>query len=196
MGTADTPAEPMRGLIFSLIEEQVHELGKQHAAGGAEAERHHAHNHDLDGLEGQERGAGSGAAHADAKENGHDVDKLILHRFAQPLRHAALLKEITQHQAGDEGRGRGHQQRHENSHNNGENNLFPLADLPQRLHDDLALLFRGQQLHDGRLNHRNQRHIGVGRHGNGTQQRRGQQSGDKNGRRTVRAADDADALDS
>lgn len=140
--------------IDLLLEEQVHELGKQHAAGGAEAERHHAHNHDLDGLEGQERGAGSGAAHADAKENGNDVDKLILHRFAQPLRHAALLKEITQHQAGDEGRGRGHQQRHENSHNNGENNLFPLADLPQRLHDDLALLFRGQQLHDGRLNHR------------------------------------------
>ena len=106
IGTADTPAEPMRGIDL-LLEEQVHELGQQDAAGGAEAEGHHAHEHDLDGLEGQEGGAGGRCADADAKEDGDDVDELILNGLAQPLRDAALLKEVAQHEAGNEGGGRG-----------------------------------------------------------------------------------------
>ena len=153
--------------IDLLLEEQVHELGKQNAAGGAEAEGHHAHDHDLDGLEGQEGGAGGRCAHADAKEDGHDVDELILNGLAQPLRNAALLKEVAQHEAGNEGGGRGNQQRHEDGHYDGEDDLLLLADLPEGLHDDLALFFRGQQLHNGRLDHGDQRHIGVSRHGDG-----------------------------
>ena len=96
--------------IDLLLEEQVHELGKQDAAGGAEAEGHHAHGHDLDGLEGQEGGAGGRCADADAKEDGDDIDELVLHGLAEPLCDAALLKEVAQHEAGNEGGGRGHQQ--------------------------------------------------------------------------------------
>ena len=104
-------------------------------------------------------------ADADAKEDGDDVDELILNGLTEPLRDAALLKEVAQHEAGNEGGGRGNQQRHEDGHYDGEDDLLLLADLPEGLHNDLTLLLRGQQLHDGRLDHGDQRHIGVSRHG-------------------------------
>ena len=177
--------------IDLLLQEQVHELGQQHAACGAEAEGHHAHAHNGQGLGAEEGGAGGGRTHADAQEDGDDVHQLVLHGLAEAVQHAALLGQVAEHQAGDQRRGGGHQQGHKHRDHNGEQDLLPLADLPQGLHDDLPLLLSGQGLHDGRLDDGHQGHVGVGRHGDGTQQCRGQHGGDEDGRGAVRAADDA-----
>ena len=67
-----------------------------------------------------------------------------------------------------------------------------LETLARCRHDDLTLLFGGQEPHDGRLDDRHQGHVTVGRHRNGTQQMGRQTGGDKDGRGTVGTADDAD----
>ena len=178
--------------IDLLLQEEVHKLGQQHAAGGAEAEGHHAHAHDLDGLPGQEGAGGGGGAHGDAQEDGDDVHQLVLGGLVQTLHHAALLKQVAQHQAGDQRAGGGHQQGHKYGDDDGEEDLLPLGHLTQGAHDDLPLRLGSQNPHDGGLDDGHQGHVAVGRHGDGAQQLRGETAGHKNGRGAVRAADDAD----
>ena len=43
------------GFVFLINIMDVHQLGQQHAAGGAAAEGHDAQHHDEDGLQGQEQ---------------------------------------------------------------------------------------------------------------------------------------------
>ena len=50
----------------------------------------------------------------------------------------------------------------------------------------------GEQSHDGRLDDRHERHVGVGGYGDRAQQFGGQHRGEVDGRGTVRTADDAD----
>ena len=177
--------------IDLFLQEQVHELGQQHAACGAEAEGHNAHAHDHQRLGIEEGGAGGGGAYADAKEDGDNVHQLVLHGLAEPVGNAALLGQITEHQTGDQRRGGGYQQRHKDGDHDGEDDLLFLADHAQGFHDDLAFLLGGQRLHDRRLDHRHQRHVGIGRHGDGAQQRRSQHGGDEDGGGAVGTADDA-----
>src|SRR5699024_6921072 len=125
--------------IDLLLQEEVHELGQQHAAGGAEAEGHHAHAHDLQGLHAEEGGGGGGGAHGDPQEDDDDVHQLVGGGLGQPVHHAGLLEQVAQHQAGDQGGGGGHQQGHEHGDHHGEDNLLTLADFPQGPHDDLPL---------------------------------------------------------
>ena len=115
-----------------------------------------------------------------------------MHRLAEPLGNAALPEEVAQHQAGNERRGRGDQQCNKDRHQDGKDDLLPLGDFPQGLHDDLALFLRGEELHNGGLDHRHQSHVGVCRYRDGAQQSRGQHDGNENGGRTVGTADDAD----
>ncbi len=81
---------------------------------------------------------------------------------------------------------------HKDGHGNGEDDLLGLADFTGLLHHHLALFLGGQQLHEGRLNQGNQRHVGVSRTGDGTQQPGRQLRGKEDRRRAIRAADDAD----
>ena len=178
--------------IDLLLEEEVHELGQQHAAGGAEAEGHDAHAHDEQGAALEEGSGGGGGAHGDAQEDGDDVHQLVLGGLVQTLHHAALLKQVAQHQAGDQGTGGGHQQGHEHRDHDGEDDLLTPGHLPQGAHGDLALRRGGEGTHDGGLDDGHQGHIAVGGHGDGAQQLRGQSAGDEDGRGAVRAADDAD----
>ena len=176
--------------IDLFLQEQVHELSQQHAACRTEAEGHDTHGEDGQGLAAEEGSAGSGSTNRHAQEDGDDVHQLVLCRLAETIGNTALLEEVTQHQAGNEGRGGGNQQGHEDGDHHGEDDLLLLADLAQRLHDDLTLLLRGQQLHDGRLDHGDKSHVGVSRHGDGAQQGRCQHGGDEDRRRTVSTADD------
>ncbi len=175
-----------------LLHEEVHELGQEHTAGGAEAKGDDAHEHNSDGLEGQEGGGGSGGAHGDAQEDGDDVHQLVLGGLLQAVHHAGLLHEVAQHQAGDQGPGGGHQQGNEHGDHDGEDDLLTPGDLPQGAHDDPALLGGGEGPHDGGLDDRHQGHVAVGGHGDGPQELGGQLAGDEDGGGTVRAADDAD----
>ena len=177
--------------IDLLLEEQVHELGQQDTAGSAEAEGHHAHAHNGQRLGAEEGCAGGGGAHADAQEDSDDVHQLVLHGLVQTIQNAALLGQVAQHQAGDQRRGGGNEQRHEHRDHDGEEDLLTLADLTQGLHDNLTLLLGGQGLHDRRLDHGDEGHIGICRHGDRPKQGRGEHGGDEDSRRAVRAADNA-----
>ena len=59
-------------------------------------------------------------------------------------------------------------------------------------HGDCPLFRRGEQSDHRRLDHRDQGHVRVGRHGYGPQQMGGELGGDVNGRGAVGRADDAD----
>ena len=71
-------------------------------------------------------------------------------------------------------------------------NLLQFAHLAQLLHPDLPFLLGRQQLHDGRLDHRDQRHVAVGGDRDRPEQFGRQLIAEEDGRRTIGAADDAD----
>ena len=170
----------------------VHQLADQQSADGAEGESDQAQYNNLDGIQRQEAGADHGRADADAQEQGNDVHQGVLSHIAQALRDTGFLQQVAEHQAADQGSSGGQQQHDENRHDDREQDLFGLAHLAQLRHLHAAFLFGGQRPHNGRLNHRDQRHVAVSRHGNrpqqfGSQLRRGQ-----DGRGAVRAADNTD----
>ena len=77
----------------------------------------------------------------------------------------------------------------------GEQDLLGLGDTAGGRHDDLTLFFSGQDLHDGRLDNRHQRHVAVRGNRDGTQQVRGQAGGDEDSGRAIGTADDADGTE-
>ena len=145
------------------------------------------------GLDVQEGGGVGGAADGEAEEDCDDVHQLIAGGLGDPLNNTGLLHQVAHHQAADQNGGVRQGQGNDDGDDDGEQDLLGLGDTAGGRHDDLTLFFSGQGLHDGRLDDRHQRHVGVGRHGDGAQQRRGQHGGDEDGRGAVRAADDADA---
>ena len=115
-----------------------------------------------------------------------------MHRVAEPVCNAGFLKQVTQHQTANQRGCVRQQQRHKDSNQNGEDNLFRLGNRTGLHHLNGALLRGGKQIHNGGLNHGNQRHVRVSCHGNSTQQTGGKLGGKENGGRAVCTADDAD----
>ena len=106
--------------------------------------------------------------------------------------HAALAEEVAEHQAANQ-RSRGRQEQDdEDGDDDREEDLLALGDDARLHHLDLAVFFAREKLHDGRLDQRDQRHIGVGRNGDGTEKLGRELVRQEDGRRAVRAADDAD----
>ena len=110
-----------------LLGEHVHQLGKEHAASGAETKGHNTHSQDGQSLHAQEGSSGSGSTHGSAQEDGDDVHQLVLHGLAETVGDAALLGQIAEHQAGDQRRGGGNQQRHKDGDHDGEDDLLGLG---------------------------------------------------------------------
>ena len=175
-----------------LLQEEVHELGKQDAASSTEAEGNDTHRHDLEGLDGEEGGRRGGSADGEAEEDGDDVHQLVTGSLLQTVDNAGLLEEVTEHQARDQRSGGRNEQRHEHGDHDGEDDLLALADLTQRAHHDLALFLSGQNLHDGGLDDRNERHVRVSGNGDGAEQLGSETGGDEDRGRAVSAADDTD----
>ena len=175
-----------------LLQEEVHELGKQDAASSTEAEGNDTHRHDLEGLDGEEGGRRGGSADGEAEEDGDDVHQLVTGSLLQTVNNARLLEEVTEHQARDQRSGGRNEQRHEHGDHDGEDDLLALADLTQRAHHDLTLFLGGQNLHDGGLDDRNERHVRVSGNGDGAEQLGSETGGDEDRGRAVSAADDTD----
>ena len=142
----------------------VHQLADEQAADGAEGKCDQSEHNNLDGVEFQEPGSDHRGADTDAQEQGYDIHQGVLGNIAQAFRHAGFLQQVAEHQAADQGSCGGQQQDNEDRDHDREQNLFGLADFTQLGHLDTAFLLRGQGPHDGRLNHRNQRHVAVGSH--------------------------------
>ena len=70
--------------------------------------------------------------------------------------------------------------------------IFSVLETTRVWNLDLAILGAGHQVHNGGLNQRNQRHVGVSGHGDGAQQVGSQLRGQEDGGGAVSAADDAD----
>ena len=172
--------------------DEAEEFSQQHAASGGEAEGHKAQGDDPQGLGPQEHQAVGGGAHSGAQHDGDDVAEGVLGGVREALHTTGLPEQVAQHQHTDERSHRGQHQHAEDGDHNGEDNLFGLAHLPQLVHLNLPLLLGGKHPHNGRLDERNQGHVGVGGHRNGGQQLRGQAVGEEDGSGSVGAANDGD----
>ena len=172
--------------------DSVHHVAQNQTAGSGQQEGGQAQHNDAQSLGGQEGAAHGLEAHGQAQGDGDDVDEGVLGGVGQALGNAALTEQVAQHEHTDQGGGVGHQQNDEDSHGDGEDDLLGLGHLAQLSHLHLTGLLGGQGLHQRRLDHGNQRHIGVCRDGDGGQQPHSQLGSRQNGGRAVGAADDAD----
>ena len=172
--------------------EKIEQLGREDAAGGAESEGDDAEGDDEEGLRAEKTFPGHGDADAGAEENGHHIDDFILRGFEQAFGHAAFAQEIPQHEHADERGGCGDEKNDGDGDEEGKDEFFQPRNLAEGLHADLALLHRGQRAHDGRLDERDEGHVGVGGHGHGAEEFRGELGGEEDGSGSVRPADDAD----
>ena len=178
--------------IDLALGEHIHYVAQDQAASSGQQEGGEAQDNDTTGLEGEEAFAHSLKANRQAQGDGDDVNKSVLSGVGQTVGDAALTEQVAQHEHTDQGSGVGDEQHHENGNRNGEDDLLSLRYLAQLAHLDLTGLLGGQQLHQRRLNHGNQSHVGVGRNGNGGQEFHSQLGGGKNSGGAVSAADNAD----
>ena len=141
----------------------VQDLADQYAAGGGEHEGHQAQHHDLDGLPLDEIHAVGRRADAHAQHDGDDVHQRVLRRVGEPVHHAGFPEQVAQHQHAQQRHHGGQQEGHQHQHHHREDDLFRFGYFSELGHFDLTLFFCCQQLHDGRLDNGDQRHVGVGR---------------------------------
>ena len=114
-------------------------------------------------------------------------------RFGNGLHHAALPDQIAEHQKTDQRHRIGSHNTNDNGHHDGEQNFGSLGNgLALVLHFNLPLCLGGAELNHGRLDQRNQRHVGIGCHHDGTQVFAAQLRSHKNGCGAVCCTDDGD----
>ncbi len=176
-----------------LLEEEVEELGEQHAARGIHHKGDQAKAQDEQRVKGEELGGLHAQRDGDAKENGHEVGQHLLRGIGQGVEHAALADEVAEHQEAHQRRCRRREHRGDDGDDDGEEDARGLGDgLGLVGHADEPLLAGGQQLDDGRLDDGHQRHVGVGRDHDGAQILRAQRLRHHDGGGAVRRADDGD----
>ena len=175
-----------------LAGQLAHDVAADEAAGRGDGESDEAEEDDLQSFCLQEVGGDHGRANRGGQEDRDDVHERVLHGVGQTVGAAAFTEQVAEHQAADQ-RSRGRQEQDdEDGDDDGEENLLGLGNRAGLHHLDLAVSFRGHELHDRGLDQRDERHIGICRDGDRTQQLRGKLVGQEDGRRAVCAADDAD----
>ena len=184
-GRADQRVDLLAGQL-------AHDVAADEAAGRGDAESDEAEEDDLQGLGLQEVRSDHGRTDRGGEEDRDDVHECVLHGVGQTIGAAAFTEQVAEHQAADQ-RSRGRQEQDdEDGDDDREEDLLGLGDDTRLHHLDLAVRFRGHELHDRGLDHRDQSHVGIRRDGDCAQQMRGELVGQEDGRRAVRAADDAD----
>ena len=131
IGTAETPAEPMSVDLLAFRQENVHELGKQDAAGRAAHEGDDAHGEDAERHRAEEGLGLRRSADGDAEEDNDDVHELVLRGLGQTVDHAALTEQVAEHQAADQRSCARNEQSDERGDGNRENDLFLLGNRTQ-----------------------------------------------------------------
>lgn len=81
--------------------------------------------------------------------------------LAQSFNNTGLFEEVAKHQHTEQRCDIRQNERAEDGDEDREYDFLLLTDRAQLLHSDLALLLRGQQLHDRWLDERDKRHVGV-----------------------------------
>ena len=174
----------------------AHELSEQNAADGGEAESEQSQTDDEQRVERQKVFSSCGRSYRDAEQKGDYVHESVLRRVGKSFGDAALLKQVAEHEAAEQWSDGGEQKRGDDCHHNGENDFCCLGNVFGRLHANQLFLFGGEHLHQRRLNQRNQRHVGISRDRNRSEQVGRQLIGYVNSRRSVGAPIMAIAADS
>ena len=134
-----------------------------------------------------------GCTDGQPQKQGNNVGDFIFRCPGQAGDDPRLLHEVAEHDGPEEGQAFGCDQPADDGDDEGKKQLRVLGDRPcHGRHDRRPLLFRGKQLHNGRLDHGDERHVGVSRHGNRTEQVGGVLGGHIDGRRAVAGPDDPD----
>src|SRR5690554_3012914 len=178
--------------VDRFLGELVHQFRHQYTGSGAHTESQNTQAQDTQRLAIQELVGHQLGANRQTQEDGYDVDQRVLCGIAQTLYHATLTHQVTEAEHTQQRSRIRQEQNHCNQHHQREDDLLFLAHRAQLAHLDLALLLGGQRLHDGRLDHWHQRHVGVGRYRNRTQKVWSQNTGYIDGRRAVSTTDDTD----
>ena len=175
------------------VGDDAHDLAQDDAASGADTESNDAQDDDLDSLDVQEGRSVGGAANREAQEDGDDVHQFVAGGLGDTLNNAGLLHQVAHHQAANQDSSIRQGQGNDDGNDDGEKDLLGLGNAAGCGHDDLTFFFRGQGLHDRRLDNRHQRHVAVCRNRDGTQQVRGQLGGNIDSGGAVSTTDDADS---
>ena len=123
----------------------------------------------------------------------HDVDERVGHRVRDTGdRGPHFLREVAEHERADERHGVLEEERAKEQHDEREADLLDLRDRAERRHLDGALGLRRESVHDRRLDDRDERHVGVRRDRDCTEQVGREAAREPDRRRAVGAADDAD----
>ena len=170
----------------------VHDLREEEAGSSRETEGDNAHGDNHEGLRLQEDVGRHREAHGSTEEDGHDVHEFVGRGLHQAFHDAGFLEDVAEHEHDDKGRSVGHHEDADDHHHHGEHDAFGLRNRAQGLHADLAFLVVGHQAHDRRLDERDKRHVGVGRHGDRSDEVLCEFVRSEDGGRTVGAADDTD----
>ena len=175
---------------------EVHQLCEQNAACRTETECDNTHDDDLDGVKIQEVGSNGGCTDGDTEEDGDDVHQFVLCGLAETFADTAFLPEVTEHQTADQRCCGRNEEGNEDGNNDREQDLFGLGNGAERGHLDQTLFLGGEELHDRRLDDGNERHVGVSRNSDRTEQIGEENGGGVDRGRTVSTADDTDGSSS
>ena len=179
-------------LLVGILDEQVHQLSQQNTTCRTASKRYDTHYKDTQSLPVDECICGCSCTNGDTQEDNNDVHQLVLNGLAQTLYNAALLHQVTEHQAANQRCCAGQQQSYDNSDNDREDDLLLLRYGTQLSHTNLTLALSGQQSHNGRLDHGNQRHIRVCCNCDRTKQLGSQLRGQVDSGRAVSTTDNTD----
>ena len=176
-----------------LLQEQIHQFCDHYAAHGVHHEGDQPKPQNQQRLHPQEFRRIHPGGDGQSQQDGNEVRQHVLRRLRQRIQHAALPDEVSEHEKSDQRHGLGRDESDNDRHRNGEQDFRGLGHGTAFVgHLDLPLRLGGTQPDDRRLDHRHQRHVGIGRHHNGRRVAGTQLLGDEDGRGAVRRADDGD----
>ena len=192
----------VEGRIDFLLAEQVEDFHHGDAGSNGQRKGEETAHDDAYRLHVEERIHGHGTAYAEAQEDGSRVHDGVGSRIEQARSVGTdFFQQVTEHQHTDEGHCRGDEQGYYRRDGNREDDFqdTQVFDFRGRrmqfflfLHVNHQLLLRAGQFHHQRDDDRNERHIGIGCNGNGTEQVGSQFDGREDGRRAVGATDDTE----
>lgn len=191
MGTAETPALPISGLILPpLMTLRIFAVTSPPIR--TEAESTQSEYDDFKRVERKERSTDCLRSDDRTEQNRNDIAKLVACGFGESFGNEALFEQVAEHKHTEKRERVRKKQSRDKRNRDRENDFLAFGYGTKLLHSDKTLFFRRQKLHDRRLNNRDKRHIRIRRNRDCRQKIRSEFLGNVNSHRTVRSADNAD----
>ena len=141
MGTADTPAEPISGLIFPWVSLHITFPSRTPPA-VPKREGNQTKDNDLQGIQVQESLCAGGCSYGSTQQDNDDVHQCVGGGLGQLLYNAALTEQVTEHQHTYQRSGGRKDHADNDGDNDREEDLLQLGYRTELLHLDLPLFLR------------------------------------------------------